>query len=708
MKLTKTSFLFIIFNILLLVFGFYSLNNWLFLNFDNWLISRIYPFFQSTYQNSKVKWADNVILLKIDEKFFDKMWVTVSTFHRWYYAMLLKKLQTYWVKNVVFDVFFWELKYWTWYNKLQKIYNKSLEIFDRNLASEMKDNIVLWVIPYLTWFIHPSNKFIVKDVWLWYVESHTNKWQVNDWVIPYVNYNSNKLFALWISAYLNRLYKNKVITNKIDSYIEKNNSIFKLDYLVIKTSNSKFDVKIPLSKDVNWVNYIFTPLFFWKIFPQSYSVYDILTDDDNVYKDLFQWKTVIVWATDKTLNDVKLSYVWLIPWVMFHVNTFLSVYWRNYMYVLPIWKSFLILLLIFLISYVAVLIWKDEKISIIVFTVITLFISNWFYLLFLNGVVLPMWTMLTMVFLKIILDVFHILSVNEERKRFFRQLFDKYVWSKVRREKEQNKWKSAQKKEVAIFFSDIDSFTNISEQLTAQEVVDMLNIYFEIAWKPISLAKWYVDKYIWDAIMAFWDDLPNTDLVLKSVLIFQKSHLQIIKKIEENLWKKIIITTRVWLHYWNAVVWDVWDINNKISYTVIWDSVNLASRLEWINKYYWTRVIMSEKFYNKLLNKDNFAIRLIDKITVKWKTKPVKIYQLMLYYTNEITDEIKKYILIFEKWLDLYFKWDFQSAKDIFEKLLMYKKWQADSVLKVFIDRINYLLKYPPKNWDGVWKFKTK
>ena len=258
-----------------------------------------------------------------------------------------------------------------------------------------------------------------------------------------------------------------------------------------------------------------------------------------------------------------------------------------------------------------------------------------------------------------------------------------------------------------LMFTDIASFTDISEKLSASEVVNMLNLYFK---KANFLFKWsniYVDKYIGDAIMAFWEDNINFDLITDRVLKFQLLHPNLQSDILNLLWKEISLKTRIGLHFGEAVVGDVWD-ENKLNYTAIWDNVNLASRLEWINKYYNTRVIMSEEFYKNIKNKTQFAIRLLDKITVKWKTQPVKIYELMIIPSDKISLELLDYIKKFESGLNDYFEWKFKSSYVLFKELLSTPIGKQDKTLKIFLERLEFLLKSPPKEWDGVWRFKTK
>lgn len=118
--------------------------------------------------------------------------------------------------------------------------------------------------------------------------------------------------------------------------------------------------------------------------------------------------------------------------------------------------------------------------------------------------------------------------------------------------------------------------------------------------------------------------------------------------------------------------------------------------------------MVSETFYAKIKNKEDFAIRLVDKITVKWKTEPINIYHTMPYYTFEITEELIDYLKKFKIWLNLYFQWEFNKSKEKFLELTIFKIWKEDPVLKMILERLEYLIENKPKNWGGVWRFKTK
>ena len=702
----KITSIFIILNIVLLILWFFFVKNHSLSRIDDFIYSKI---ISTSVDKYKTKWDNKLILLKIDKNFFDKMWVTTSTFHRWYYSKLLEKLQNYWVENIVFDVYFWDLKYGTWENKVQIIYNKSLQIFDDNFKKNINNKVVLWTIPNGEKVIMPSKKFLENTSWIGHVKSHTNKSDINNWIYPYLNDKEKKILPLWYVSFLNKIYIDWKIDKNIQISKIKSNNIFKPDILDIKTSNKEYNFQIPLSKDYKQNDYIFTPLFKTLNNIKSYSIYDIITDKDNIYKSIFKDKNIFIWATDSTLNDIKLSYIGIIPWVMFHINQFLSMYDNKYVYIAPNMLSFVILVFIFIISYIFVIAFKDEKLSIITFLSLILFLFVSFYYLFVSSwILIPLWTIIVIFFIKLLIDILHILFINQDRKEFITNLFNKYIGDKVL-EKKGSEWNNvADKKNIALMFSDIESFTNISEKLNPKEVIDMLNIYFEKTNTPIIRSKWFIDKYVWDAIMAFWEDMENLDTVVYSIIQIQRIHPKIMTDIKDKLWKDINIFTRIWLHYGEAIVWDVWDTKSKISYTAIWDNVNLASRLEWINKYYKTNIMISQNFYEKIQKKEEYAIRLLDKITVKWKTKPIKIYQVMPYYTHEITHELVLYIKEFEQMVWLYFNWEFTKAKEITNKLAILNLWKNDKVLNLYSERLKTLIENPPKNWDGVWRFTTK
>lgn len=323
------------------------------------------------------------------------------------------------------------------------------------------------------------------------------------------------------------------------------------------------------------------------------------------------------------------------------------------------------------------------------------------------GIWFPVWTFLAIIIIKFIFDIFYALILNLKNKEFVTKFFNKYVGKNVLQKKYTSGMKDAESKNLGIFFSDIASFTNISEKLTATEVVRFLNIYLTECSGYITQNNGYIDKYIWDAIMAFWEDSKYSDNLLVSAILITQNHARINKIIEWWLEKNLNISTRIWLHYGEGIVGDIWDKNSKINYTIIWDNVNLGSRLEGINKFYGTTICMSEDTVDRISKKERFAYRLMDQITVKGKEKAVKIYELIAKLDN-IDETTREYIKQFEWALEFYFAWRFAKAREEFLKLQVFSMGQDDPVLKLFIKRCSDLIVKAPTDWSGIWKYDKK
>ena len=260
------------------------------------------------------------------------------------------------------------------------------------------------------------------------------------------------------------------------------------------------------------------------------------------------------------------------------------------------------------------------------------------------------------------------------------------------------------KKDISIFFSDIAWFTGISEKFDAQELVEFLREYLWEMSRIIMDEKWFINKYEWDAIMAlFWvfgyEETSNYDNC-KTALLQQ----QTLNKLNAN-WKEQYnetLSVRMWLHFWEAIIWNIWAVWRKMEFTALWDSVNLASRLEWVNKFYSTDICVSEVIYED--QKENFEFRKLDKIRVKWKNNSLTIYEL-IGFKDKISDLKIDIRIWFEKALELYFNWEFKKAWEIFKKL--WELWDKPSL--VFTRRCFKFEITPPKSdWGGIWNMNEK
>lgn len=255
------------------------------------------------------------------------------------------------------------------------------------------------------------------------------------------------------------------------------------------------------------------------------------------------------------------------------------------------------------------------------------------------------------------------------------------------------------KKELTIFFSDIRGFTNISEKLSPEELGTLVNEYFTEMTKIILENKGTVDKFIGDAIMAFWnaplDERDHALLGCKSAL----AQIEGLNNLNKVLVKNGLPSLKIGcgLHTGEAVVGNFGG-EDRFDYTVFGDSVNLASRLEGLTKYYGVSIIVSEATYKVI--KGDLDCRKLDIVRVKGKKKPIAIYELL-------SEKNAVFVELYESALELYFNSDFRKAGLGFRKALGVKK--GDKACLMFIDRCKkYAKTSPGKDWDGSFEMTSK
>jgi len=261
-------------------------------------------------------------------------------------------------------------------------------------------------------------------------------------------------------------------------------------------------------------------------------------------------------------------------------------------------------------------------------------------------------------------------------------------------------------RELAILFSDIRSFTTISEGLAPDELVKSLNRYFSGQVDIIMNRNGIVDKYIGDAIMAFWGaPVKHGDDPLQAVL----SGLDMLDAVKEFN-KKQRETGRpefkigIGINYGTVTVGNIGS-ERKMDYTVIGDSVNLASRMEGLTKTYHAEILISETVYAELekANNTSLTFRLLDTVAVKGKTKGVKIYTI----SRNLDQNTARAWAIHNEGMECYYRRAFAEGAAAFEEVLSMLK--DDFSAQNLLDRCRaYAVDPPPETWDGVEIMKSK
>lgn len=263
-----------------------------------------------------------------------------------------------------------------------------------------------------------------------------------------------------------------------------------------------------------------------------------------------------------------------------------------------------------------------------------------------------------------------------------------------------------ERRELTIFFSDIADFTAISEQLPSETLVDNLGAYFDGLSGIIHEHKGTLDKYIGDSVMAFWGapaQCGDHALQACDAAIACQDFLRELRQRFEarNL---PVFHTRIGIHTGEVVVGNIGSAT-RMNYTVIGDNVNLASRLEGLNKLYGTRILVSEACQRRI--DQTFSTRRLDIVAVKGRTEGVPIFELL--GRTEMVDAARLALAgIYEEGLALYLARQWEQAGAAFEDVLA-RSDGGDMAAALLLARCRSCRTTPPpENWNGVYQATCK
>lgn len=300
--------------------------------------------------------------------------------------------------------------------------------------------------------------------------------------------------------------------------------------------------------------------------------------------------------------------------------------------------------------------------------------------------------------------------VSERKaKTVIKSLFSRYVDPSVVNELVGNPELvrlGGERKVLSVLFSDIADFTSVSEKLAPEALVAHLNDYLTSMTGVVFENSGTLDKYIGDAIIAFW----GAPLEVKGHAYQAcRTALEMTRKLEALHAKwvaegKPVLNFRIGINTGEMIVGNVGGAD-RFDYTVIGDNVNLASRLESANKMYHTRILLSEYTYE--LVKDLVFARELDLIVVKGKTKPVRIYELISDHAEGVDANERKLVELYSEGLARYRNREWETAKKLFESVLSFDS--SDYASEMYLERcMLYEMEPPPENWNGVFIMQTK
>ncbi|HWY43047.1 MAG TPA: adenylate/guanylate cyclase domain-containing protein [Candidatus Sulfotelmatobacter sp.] len=297
--------------------------------------------------------------------------------------------------------------------------------------------------------------------------------------------------------------------------------------------------------------------------------------------------------------------------------------------------------------------------------------------------------------------------IEEKEKRRVRSAFGQYLSPEVIRRLLLNpQLVEPRKTEISVMFSDIRGFTTISEKLDAQDLAHFLNLYLSDMTRIVFDRQGTLDKYIGDAVMAFWgapfEESGHAERACNSALDMMKRMRELQKQWEAEGKPRLDIGIGL-----NTGVASVGNMGSSLryGYTALGDTVNLSSRLEGLNKDYATHILANESTYKSAMD-SGFIFRELDLIRVKGKLQPVTIYEL-IGRAGDFSADSKDLLSRFAAARSLYQSRHWEKAQNAFQTIL--EKWPGDGPSRTYWKRCQeYLFDEPPLNWDGVFTMDHK
>jgi class 3 adenylate cyclase len=260
--------------------------------------------------------------------------------------------------------------------------------------------------------------------------------------------------------------------------------------------------------------------------------------------------------------------------------------------------------------------------------------------------------------------------------------------------------------ELSILFSDVAGFTTMSEALSPEELVVLLNEYLGAMTELLFEYGGTLDKFIGDAVMAFWNYPKKQEDHAEKACLCALDMQKKIAELQED-WKKRDlpeVAVRIGLNTAQVVVGYMGSIQAQMNFTCMGDGVNLAARLEGANKQYGTNLMISEETYMQAQNA--VTARFLDFLTVKGKNKPVKVYELVCKKGEE-PEGWDKHFEMYNKAIDLHLEREWDQAIAMLGDIL--QSWPQDGLSLTYLKRCKeYKNNPPPENWNGSYTLTSK
>jgi adenylate cyclase len=316
----------------------------------------------------------------------------------------------------------------------------------------------------------------------------------------------------------------------------------------------------------------------------------------------------------------------------------------------------------------------------------------------------PLGLVLGMIFATVARELIAFMG-SEQEKQFIRSAFSRYLAPEVINQILLDPSKlnlGGEKREMTVIFTDVQGFSTISEKLDPADLVNLLNLYLTDMSNIILENRGTIDKYEGDAIIAFFGAPVYVEehaaLACTTAIRMKKVERALNVRLAEQRLSPGPLFTRIGINTGDMVVGNMGTLK-KMDYTVMGHSVNLAARLEGVNKQYNTGGILISEYTREKIG-DEFILRSLDRVRVVGIHTPMRLYEL-LEHRNHADQDLLDLTAIWEQAIAAYENRDFETALDLFWGV--FKKNIRDRTVLLYRQRCEqYLREPPPPNWDGI------
>lgn len=322
------------------------------------------------------------------------------------------------------------------------------------------------------------------------------------------------------------------------------------------------------------------------------------------------------------------------------------------------------------------------------------------------GLVVPIASLLGYTLIAALLQINYGFFIESRNKRHLSRIFGQYIPPSLVEEMDasgQEVSLEGESREMSVLFSDVRGFTTISESLDARELTRLMNEFLTPVTRIIQEYRGTVDKYMGDAVMAFWGAPLSDEQHARNAVLAGMRMIEAVNSLKDSFaekgWPPITVGVGV-----SSGEMNVGNMGSefRIAYTVMGDIVNLGSRLEGLTKQYGVDMIVSDGTASLL---PDFVFRELDLVRVKGKNEPVAIFE-PLGLKSDVDAAAVADLAVFSDAIDAYRRQDWDVAHSSIIKL---SQRSSDPIYNVYLDRIGQFRREPPPaDWDGVFEHLSK